>query len=145
MIAQQRYPASVRDQAVAAYVSGQGTYLAIATEVGVSPSTVWRWVYGLTCAAARWLRTARLWLRRLGCPITPIQFRDDLRALFLQRGVRRPGMLEGLLTAEAALIWLQRLRQALLDRRQGPLADGIWGFGVHVVERLAEGTNPAGP
>lgn len=139
------YPASVRDQAVEAYVRGEGTYLAIATEVGVSPSTVWRWVYAFTCRASRWLSAARLWLWRLGYPMEAIRFRDDLRALFLARGVRRPGMLEGLLTAEAVVIWLGRLRQALLDRRQGPLAGGIWGFGVHIVEHLVEGASPAGP
>ena len=37
------YPAATRDRAVAAYVSGRGTYEAIATEIGVAKSTVWRW------------------------------------------------------------------------------------------------------
>ena len=106
---------------------------------------MWRWVYGFTCTAARWLTAARLWLGRLGCPITALRFRDDLRVLFLLRGVRRPGMLAGLLTAEAALFWLARLRQALLDRGQGPLAGGAWGFGVHVVEHLVDAPSSTGP
>lgn len=140
-----RYPASVRDEAVKAYVAGGCTYLEIAATVGVAPSTVWRWVYALTQLIARWLAWARQWLRSLGMPTGAIRFRDDLRSLFLHRGVRRPGMLEGLLTAEAALVWLERLRQALLGRGRGPLAGGIWAFGVHVVERLGSGAIPAGP
>lgn len=140
-----RYPASVRDQAVEAYVSGQGSYLAIATEIGVSPSTVWRWVFAFTCQASGWLSAARLWLGRMGYPMETIRFRDDLRTLFLGRGVRRPGMLEGLLIGEAVLIWLQRLRSALLDRGKGPLAGGVWGFGVHVLQHLVEASSSAGP
>lgn len=140
-----RYPASVRDAAVEAYVTGQGTYLEIATEIGVSPSTVWRWVYALTCRAATWLAWARDWLRSLGVAVEPMRFRNELRALFLVRGVRRPGMLEGLLTAEALLVWLDRLRRVLLDRREGPLASGIWAFGVHVLERMGGAGVPAGP
>lgn len=140
-----RYPASVRDAAVQAYVTGQGTYLAIATEIGVSPSTVWRWVYALTCQAARWLAWACGWLRSLGMAVEPTHFRNELRALFLCRGVRRPGMLEGLLTAEALLIWLDRLRRVLLERGEGPLASGVWAFGVHVLERMGGTGTPAGP
>jgi hypothetical protein len=140
-----RYPASVRDRAVEAYVTGQGTYLAIATEIGVAPSTVWRWVYALTYQAATWLAWARGWLLRLGVPIGPIRFRVDLRALFLGRGVRRPGMLEGLLTAEALLVWSDRLRRVLLERGDGPLAAGAWAFCVHVLERMGGAGAPAGP
>lgn len=140
-----RYPASVRDRAVEAYVAGQGTYLEIALELGVSPSTVWRWVYGLTRQAPSWLTATRLWLRSLGMPVGAIRFRDDLRAVFLRRGVHRPGMLEGLLTAEALLLWLDRLRRSLLDLGRGPLAAGTWAFGVHVLQRLGGGPSPAGP
>jgi transposase-like protein len=140
-----RYPASVRDAAVEAYVTGQGTYLAIATEIGVSPSTVWRWVHALTGRAARWLAWARAWLRSLGVSVGPIRFRDDLRALFLGRGVRRPGMLEGLLTAEALMVWLDQLRRVLLERGGGPLATGLWAFGVHVLERMGGTGVPSGP
>lgn len=140
-----RYPASVRNRAVEAYVTGEGTYLEIATEVGVSPSTVWRWVHALSCRAAAWLTWAQGWLRSLGVAVDRVRFRDDLRALFLVRGVRRPGMLEGLLTAEALVLWLDRLRRALLERGHGPLAAGTWAFGVHVLERLGGGPSPAGP
>lgn len=130
------YPAATRDRAVAAYVSGQGTYEAIATEIGVAKSTVWRWVAAAVARAAAWLESICRWLRRLGEPDGPILFRHELRTLFLGRRVRRPGMLEGLLLVEALGGLAQRLRQVLLRHGHGPLAAGLFAFGVHVLDRL---------
>jgi transposase-like protein len=130
------YPASTRDRAVAAYVTGRATYAAIAREVGVSCSTVWRWTYAATQAAAGWMERARAGLRSLGEPEEPVRYREDLRALFARRRVRRPGMLHGLLLVEALVEVVCRLREALLARGLGPLAAGLHAFGHHVLARL---------
>jgi transposase-like protein len=130
------YPAAVRDRAVAAYVNGRGTYEEIAAEIGVSKSTVWRWVHEAVERSERWLAVTRAELRRLGEPDGPVVFRHDLRVLFIRRRVRRPGMLDGLLIVEALLGWVARLRQALLDHRLGPLPGGLFAFGRHVLDRL---------
>ena len=130
------YPAATRDRAVAAYVSGHGTYEAIAAEIGVAKSTVWRWVAAAVVRAAAWLERIRQWLRRFGVADGPILIRHELRTLFLRRRVRRPGMLEGLLLVEALLTWMQRLRQVLMRHGHGPLAEGLFAFGAHVLDRL---------
>lgn len=132
------YPAGVRDRAVAAYVTGQDTYEEIAAKLGVAKSTVWRWVFEATKRAGPWLETTRRELRRLGEPDGPVVFRQELRELFLRRRVRRPGMLEGLLLVEALWGWVARLREALLARGFGPLAEGFHAFGRHVLDRLQE-------
>jgi transposase-like protein len=131
------YPAPTRDRAVTTYVTGQATYAAIARELGVSQSTVWRWTHAATEAAAGWLEATRAGLRALGEPDGPVRFRPELRALFLRRRVRRPGMLEGLLLLQALLEWVQRLRAAMLAHRLGPLAAGLHAFGHHVLTRLS--------
>jgi transposase-like protein len=131
------YPASTRDRAVAAYVTGRATYAAIARELGVSRSTVWRWTYAATQAAAGWMETVRAGLQSLGEPDEPVRYREDLRALFQRRRVRRPGMLNGLLLVEALVEPVRRLREALLARGLGPLAAGLHAFGQHILARLA--------
>ncbi|MDE3074835.1 MAG: hypothetical protein KGJ86_05355 [Chloroflexota bacterium] len=139
------HPAEVRDRAVEAYVTGQGTYEEVAAEVGVAKSTVWRWVFAAGRQAAAWLEQVRRLLRQLGLPDGPVTFRHELRALFLLRGVRRPGMLEALLLLEALLGWVERLRRALLERGRGPLPAGLHAFGWHGLARLQEASARAGP
>ena len=130
------YPASVRDQAVARYVRGEGTYEEIARELGVAKSTVWRWVFETGQRADAWLEQVQTLLRRLGLPCGPVIFRHELRALFVRRRVRRPGMLEALILIEALLEWMERLREALLRAGRGPLPSGWHAFGWHVLDRL---------
>jgi transposase-like protein len=139
------HPAEVRDRAVEAYVTGQGTYQEVATEVGVAKSTVWRWVFEAGSRGEAWLEQVRALLRRLGLPDGPVAFRHELRALFLRRRVRRPGMLEALLLLEALLGWVERLRQALLRQGRGPLPAGLHAFGYHVLERLEAASARASP
>ncbi|HQT96084.1 MAG TPA: DUF1804 family protein [Thermoanaerobaculaceae bacterium] len=139
------YPAEVRDRAIQAYVNGQGTYEAIAAEVGVSKSTVWRWVHEAAEKGERWLAVTQAELRHLGEPDGPVVFRHDLKILFLKRRVRKLGMLDGLLIVEALLSWVARLRQALLDRRLGPLPGGLFAFGQHVLDRLQNPAFSGGP
>jgi transposase-like protein len=126
------YPALVRDRAVQRYVRGEAPYEAIAAEMGVSKSTVWRWVHAATESGARWLTQTQAGLRALGEADGPVVFRHDLRALFLQRRVRRPGMLEGLVVVEALLGWMDRLRAALERRHLGPVPAGLFAFGRQV-------------
>jgi hypothetical protein len=139
------YPAEVRDQAVIAYVRGEGTYGEIAARFGVAKSTVWRWVHQLGRLAARWLLVALAQLRLAGLPDGPVLYRHELRALFIRRRVRLAGMLEALLVIEALVGWVERLRQGMLHAGKGPLACGLHGFCWHVLEPLAAGVLGTGP
>ena len=139
------YPAEVRDRAVWAYVNGQGTYEEIAARVGASKSTVWRWVFAAVRRGQAWLATVQTELAALGEPDGPVLFRHDLRALFVLRRVRRPGMIEGLVVVQALFLWIGRLRQAWLDRQWGPLPEGLFAFGCHVLDRLQAPLPPRPP
>lgn len=139
------HPAEVRDRAVLAYVTGKGTYEEVAAEVGVAKSTVWRWVFQAGQQAESWLQQIRGLLRRLGLPDGPVHFRHELRALFLVRRVRRPGMLEALLVLDALVGWVDQLRHALLELRPGPLAAGLHAFCHHILHRMTSSSIPAGP
>lgn len=139
------HPAEVRDRAVLAYLTGKRTYEDVASEVGVAKSTVWRWVFEAGRQAASWLEQIRALLRRLGLPDGPVHFRHELRALFVARRVRRPGMLEALLVLDALVEWADRLRRALLQQGRGPLAAGLHGFCHHVLAPLASSAISSGP
>lgn len=130
------HPAAVRDRAVAAYVTGQGTYEQVAAQVGVAKSTVFRWVAAALRRAPSWLEVVLALCRRLGLPDGPVAFRHDLRMLFRRRRVRLPGKVDGLILLEALLDWMERLRQGLLRLGHGPLPVGPHAFGHHVLDRL---------
>ncbi len=138
------YPASTRDRAVATYVSGKATYRQIAAQLQVAATTVWRWVLEATQSAERRLETVRAQLRALGLADGPVRFREELRAIFRSRRVRRPGMLDGLLLVEALPGWVAELREALLARGWGPLCTGLFAFGRHVLDRLAAAAGAGG-
>lgn len=51
------YPAVVRGAVAKEYLSGRSTYQEIATAIGCSKGTAWRWMRALTRRAAPWLQT----------------------------------------------------------------------------------------
>lgn len=128
------YPAAVRDVVAQEYLSGRSTYEEIATAIGCSKSTAWRWVRALTRRAAPWLQTCRSWLGDLGHEVGPLALPEHMRGHWHRRRIRAEGMLEGLLCAGALAEWVEALRPAL--RWAGVLPGGLWAFGRHVLDAL---------
>jgi len=132
------YPASVRDFVAEEYLSGRSTYEEIATAIGCSKSTAWRWMRALTLRAAPWLQTSRAWLGDLGLEVGPLVLPEHLRRLWDRRRIRAEGMLSGLLFAGALAEWVEAVRAALRQRRARVLPGGLWAFGCHVLNALGQ-------